>query len=300
MRTPIARLAAAAAAMVAACTSSNPTSPVSATSNLPQAAGTFAEAAGLKLSYPARVAPAADGTLFVSDAVANQVLGLKGNAAVVAVTGIPKPLGVAVSGTTLYVGSAGRKTVESYDLANRKAGWALSGFDMPNGIAVGPDGNIFVADSKKDHLTVLAPDGRVLREIGADLNFPVAVAVDAARIVVADQGNHRVVVYSPAGAQVRAFGGEVTSAKCLDDYRGKFTSLGSVALSGSEILALDSAHSFVQAFDAAGTPAGIFGYAGSCATCTRLALAIAVAPDGSVLATDPEQHRVVSLSTERR
>jgi len=300
MRIPIARMAAAAVAILAACTSSNPSGSVPSTSNLPQAAGAFAAAAGQKLAYPVRVAPAADGTVFVSDASANQVLGLKAGAPVVAITGIPKPLGIAVSGTTLYVGSAGRHTVESYDLSNRKAGWALAGFDMPNGIAVGPDGSVFVVDSRKDHLTVLAPDGRVLREIGGDLNFPVAVAVDAARIVVADQGNHRVVVYSPAGAQVRAFGGEVTSGKTIDDYRGKFTSLGSVALSGSEILALDSAHSFVQAFDAAGTPAGIFGYAGACGSCTKLALAIAVAPDGSVLATDPEQHRVVSLSTERR
>jgi len=118
--------------------------------------------------------------------------------------------------------------------------------------------------------------------------------------VVGDQGNHRVQTFTRAGAFVSSFGGEVTSGKSRDDYKGKFTSIAGVALSGANILVLDSAHAYVQVLDAAGGFQGFLGSSGSCPTCMKLGLDVAVAADGSVLVTDPENNRFVSLSTELR
>jgi len=266
--------------------------------------GTFTSGAGLRLAYPVRVAPSADGTVYTSDAAGNAVIGLQAGVPAVAITGVPRPLGVAVAGSLLYVGSAGRQTVEVYDLAQQKGVRTLAGVEMPNAIAVAPDGRVYVADSKKGVVRVFDASGNALPAFGGTgtgpFLFPNAVAADATRVVVGDQGAHKVYVLDRAGKVQLSFGGEVTSASSLADYRGKFTSIGAVALASGRILVLDSAHSFVQAFDDQGTPIGIFGYAGDCATCTKLALDVAVDKDGNVLATDPEHHRVVSLSTELR
>ena len=274
----------------------------------PTTTGQFAATANVKLGYPVRVANAG-GVTYVSDAKGNQVLGLAGGGTTTALTGLDQPLGLAVAGDLLYVGNAGRKDVEVYSLGQQKYLRSLGGagaFQMPNAIAVASDGTVCVADSKQNVVQVYSAAGGHLRTIGGQgasngkLNFPSAVAVDDTRIVVGDQGNHRVQVFTRQGAFVSSFGSEVTSGKSRDDYKGKFTNIAGVALSGANILVLDSAHAYVQVLDAAGTFKGFLGSSGSCATCMKLGLDVAVSADGTVLVTDPENNRFVALSPELR
>jgi len=289
--------------------SGNPT-PGSPTSALPEPAttGQFAAVANAKLAYPVRVSSVA-GTVYVSDAKSNQVLGIKDGVTTVVISGLDKPLGIAVAGDLLYVGNAGRKDVEVYSISQQKYLRSLGGagaFQMPNSIAVASDGTVVIADSKANVVQVYSAAGAFVMTIGSkgsadgQFNFPSAVAIDDTRIVVADQGNHRIQIFDRAGKFVSSLGGEVTGGLSRDDYKGKFTRIAGIALSGADILALDSAHAYVQVLDSAGKCKGFLGSSGSCPTCMKLGTDVTVAADGSVLVTDPENGRFVSLSKELR
>jgi hypothetical protein len=285
------------------------TGPTGSTFPEPTTTGQFAATGGIKLGYPVRVA-SANGITYVSDADGNQVIGTDGAGTVaVAITGLAKPLGLAVAGDLLYVGNQGRGDVEVYSLGQKKYLRSLGGqgaFQMPNAIAVASDGTVAVADSKANVVKVFSAAGALTQTLGGpgtgdgQLSFPSAVAIDDTRIVVGDQGNHRIQIFNRAGGFVSAKGSEVTGGKSRDDYQGKFTSIAGVALAGADILVLDSAHAYVQVLDGAGTFKGFLGASGDCGSCMKLGLDVQVAADGSVLVTDPENRRVVTLSTELR
>jgi hypothetical protein len=284
-----------------------PGGPSSALSE-PTTTGQFSSAANVKLGYPVRVA-SADGVVYVSDNTGNQVLGSAGGTTTTVLTGLDKPLGLAVAGDLLYVGNVGRKDVEVYSLGQQKYLRSLGGagaFQMPNSIAVASDGTVCVADSKQNVVQVFSASGAHMNTIGSQgagngqFNFPSAVAIDDTRIVVGDQRNHRVQIFDRSGQFVSTFGSEVTGGKSRDDYKGKFTRVAGVALLGANILVLDSAHAYVQVLDGAGTSQGFLGSSGNCPSCMKLGTDVTVAADGSVLVTDPENSRFVSLSTELR
>lgn len=76
----------------------------------------------------------------------------------------------------------------------------------PSGLAIGPDGNVYVTDSGHDRIKVFDPKGRFLREWGVkglrlgDLNAVAGIAFDSSgRLHEADAANHRVQMFTPEG-----------------------------------------------------------------------------------------------------
>ncbi len=91
----------------------------------------------------------------------------------------------------------------------------------PRGVAVGPAGNTYVADTQNSRILVFSPDGELAQIIGrpAGEDEPGAATpgtlfqpwgVDVAQdgtLYVADTWNHRVVVFSAQGVQIDTWGG---------------------------------------------------------------------------------------------
>jgi DNA-binding beta-propeller fold protein YncE len=79
-------------------------------------------------------------------------------------------------------------------------------FRLPTGVAVAPDGKIYVVDSKHGEIKVLAPNGELLFRFGENgsgpgqLNLPEGIALDrAGNAYVCDAINARIQKFDPMG-----------------------------------------------------------------------------------------------------
>jgi len=87
---------------------------------------------------------------------------------------------------------------------------ASDGLYGPRGVAVAPDGKVWIADSGNNRLAIFQA-GQPVRYVGKTgaglegLSFPVGVAAaDSGRVYVADIGNHRIQVLGADGKFERA------------------------------------------------------------------------------------------------
>ncbi|MBK9782275.1 MAG: TIGR03663 family protein [Anaerolineales bacterium] len=88
-------------------------------------------------------------------------------------------------------------------------------FNEPWGIAVGPDGSVYVTDTWNHRVQKFTPDGKYITEWGifgqgGESSFygPRGLAVDAeGRVYVTDTGNKRIVVFDADGKYITEFGG---------------------------------------------------------------------------------------------
>src|SRR5262249_27648353 len=92
-------------------------------------------------------------------------------------------------------------------------GTAPGQFAFPSGVAVGPSGDIFVADTLNNRIQQFHPPNVFVRTLGTagsglgQFNFPRGVAVNAAGgIFVAGQFHDRIQVFGPGGQLIREFG----------------------------------------------------------------------------------------------
>ena len=191
-----------------------------------------------------------------------------------------QPRGIAVSpdGTTVYVVDMGNLRVERYGADGQFVGiWGGSDdpagitfateFEQgPTGIAVGPDGLVYVADTWGHRVVVLDPSGRQIREFGTNgdtgdaptadgfesLFFgPRALAVsdtDIDELYVVDTGNERVQVFGLDGTYRRAFGGKGSEP-------GQFIEPVGITIGPDDrVYVADSGNARISIFDQQGIP----------------------------------------------
>jgi len=171
-----------------------------------------------------------------------------------------------------------------------QVGTAPGQFNHPRGLAVGPDGNLYVVDSDNARVQVFAPDGTFLRAWGSycemesghgcadpDGNGPlqmgdgqfrepwgIAVAPDG-RVYVADTWNHRIQVFDAAGTFLTGWGGFAETNSLTDRFYGPrdmaIDASGRVYVSdtGNErIMVFDLEGNFLEQWGSEGSAPGLF------------------------------------------
>ena len=145
-------------------------------------------------------------------------------------------------------------------------GEELNEFDEPVGVTFNPDGDIIVADYNNDRLQVFSNEGNFIRvhhhysrESGRQFPFisPAGVACDAlGNITVVEKGKNRIVVLSPAGTILHAFGRHGRD-------QGHFRGPHGVSIDArNRIIVADTINCRVQVFDHEGNYLFMFGNQG--------------------------------------
>jgi sugar lactone lactonase YvrE len=113
----------------------------------------------------------------------------------------------------------------------------------PKQVVLDSSGNLYVADSGNDRISVFAGDGSFLRTFGgAQLSQPGDVALDGGgRAFVADSGHDRVAVFGSPGEFLFAFG-----TPALNDPAG-------LVVDGSTVYVADRGNERIAVYDTAGT-----------------------------------------------
>lgn len=181
-----------------------------------------------------------------------------------------------------------------------------SKFFGPRGIAIGPDGNVYVTDTGNKRVSIFDPTGKFIRQISSgmspskvspnypfsqpgEMNEPIGIAVDGSgNVYVADSKNKRIQKFDPAGnfaAQWPIPDNSWDPAAYLEPF---------LALdSGGNLYATAPAGQKVLEFSPAGVLIGQ--KAGQGAVTLKTPTGITVGSDGTVYVVDTTANGVINL-----
>ncbi len=184
---------------------------------------------GDRFNYPQGIAVDANGDLYVVDSNNGRIAIFSSDgqlkASIGAVGGYPDafytPKGIFV-GDKIYACNTRNHRLSVFDKTthqligsfgdlgddpkNLPQGTLAYHFRLPTGVAVAPDGKIYVVDSKHGEIKVLAPNGELLFRFGENgsgpgqLNLPEGIALDRmGNVYVCDAINARIQKFDPMG-----------------------------------------------------------------------------------------------------
>ena len=163
---------------------------------------------------------------------------------------------------------------------------------LPEGVAIGPDGNVYVVDADSLHtrVSVWTSTGHFVRSFAdygsgpGQLSDPKQLAVDGAGVVyVADSANSRIERFTPDGR----FAASIGQGFALSAQPDQVSSPQGITVAPDGTLyASDQQQRRVQHYTADGTFLGSFGSQGAGAGQFQATGGIAAGPDGSLYVAD--------------
>jgi YD repeat-containing protein len=170
-------------------------------------------------------------------------------------------------------------------------------FNGPRGVAVAPNGSVYVTDYGNDRVQEFSASGEYLMQFGSlgtgngQFKEPRGIAVTSnGKVYVADSGNSRVQEFSAAGEYLAQFGTPGTGNGQFVHPRGlAFASNGNVYVT-------DSGNNRVQEFSASGEYLAQFGTTGGGNGTFRDPVGVAIASNGDVYVVDSGNDRVEEFS----
>jgi len=229
-------------------------------------------------------------TSFSSDADLRRGLGfteyLTGRAA--GPNPLVKPYGLALQDGRVYVCDTVLSAIEVFDLAKKRARYfAPRGegrLQTPINITIDRDGTRYIADTGRNQVVLLAPDGAYLGAMGTqDEMKPTDVAVSADRLYVTDLKHHAVRVYNKADRKLLFTipRGEAAGGK------GKLFQPTNLALDGQGHLVVSDTGGFsVQVYDTEGNFVRSVGQQGIAPGLFALPKGVATDHEGHILVVD--------------
>ena len=219
-----------------------------------------------------------------------------------------RPMNLTVNDSELYVPEYFNDRVQVFALGGSPRqtiggpGDGPGQFNAPGGVAVAPDGTLFVADFYNQRIQQLRPDGTFVRQWGTtgevgvlagQFNYPTDAALAAdGTLYVADGYGDRIQAFNPDGAFSHRWGGPF-AMNIFGPFNGWFATVTRIAI-GPEgnVFVADFYNHRVQKFASDGTFLTSFGRRGSGPGEFEYPMAVAVAANGTVFATDFGNNRI--------
>jgi uncharacterized protein (TIGR03663 family) len=165
----------------------------------------------------------------------------------------------------------------------------------PKGVAVGPDGNVYVTDIATSVVTVFNQNGAVVRSWGrkgagdGEFNEPWGIAVGAdGSVFVADTWNHRIQKFDADGRFVTKWGIFEASIEPYRFYGPRDVAIGP----NGDVLVADTGNKRIQVFDQDGAFKSVFGSEGSAPGQFREPVGVTVGRDGRIYVADTWNNRI--------
>jgi ABC-type Fe3+ transport system permease subunit/DNA-binding beta-propeller fold protein YncE len=214
----------------------------------------------------------------------------------------PRPIDITKDGLLFVVDKTGRiqklkpdgKYLDSFKMPLTEQG-------KPTGITVGPDGNLYVADTHYSRVVVFSPDNKIIRQWGSFgkdngcFIYPTDVAFSGdGKIFVSEYGgNDRISVFNMQGEFLYCFGSQGSgngqlsrpSALCVDD-------------SGGKLFVADACNHRIAIYSFDGKVLGYFGKVGSAAGELRYPYDLKLLDDGTIVVCEFGNNRIQLFNTE--
>jgi len=246
-------------------------------------------------------------TLFVADSFNDRVQRMQldgsGAAELIAPGQLSNPRGLTISGTRLLVADDHNHRLAVYDTGGRflqavgaGQGQGVNQLDHPFGVAVDPQGRVFVADDLNHRVVRFGPRSKYVYKARwgsygtgpGQLAYPRAIAVDPAGLVyVTNTGNDRIDVFDRTGTLLRSFG---QSGRAPGQFN---TPLGVAADANGFRAVADSVNGRIELLNPDGSTAAVWGSPAPGPTILPNPVAVVFDAAGNAYVLDQRRARIV-------